>query len=62
MGSLAVAGIAATALSLFHDHNAAALVLFWNVGTAALVIGLGSLFGSRALSLVAPRPILGHLQ
>lgn len=58
MGSLAVAGVAATALAVFHEHDAAALVLFWNFGTLALVVGLGSLFGNRALAWISPRPVL----
>ncbi len=36
MGSLAVAAITATALSLFHVIDATAMILMWNVGTAAL--------------------------
>ena len=59
MGSLAVAAIVATALSVFHDHNAAALVLLWNVGVTVVVVGLGGLFGRRALTWIAPRPLFG---
>lgn len=58
MGSVAVASVAATALSLFHEHDAAALVLFWQIGTLAFVVGFGSLFGGRALSWVSPRSVL----
>jgi hypothetical protein len=47
MGSLAVAAITATALSLFHDHDASAMILVWNLGTAALIVGAGCLFGRR---------------
>ena len=46
-GALAVAAITATALSLFHTLDATVLVLIWNVGTAALFLGLGALFGWR---------------
>ena len=45
MGGLAVAAITATALSLFHDHDATVLILFWNLGTTVLITGLGTLFG-----------------
>jgi hypothetical protein len=55
MGSLAVAAIAATALSLLHDLDATVMILMWNFGTAALLVGLGSVFGERMLSWVAPR-------
>jgi hypothetical protein len=44
-GGLAVAAITATALSLFHDHDATALILVWNLGTTALITGLGTVFG-----------------
>lgn len=40
-GSVAVAAIAATALSLLHDRNATAVILMWNLGVAALIVGLG---------------------
>ena len=55
-GSLAVAAITATALSLFHYLDATVMILFWNLGTAAIMLGLGSLFGRRLFSRVAPRP------
>jgi hypothetical protein len=45
MGGLAVAAITASALSLFHDHDATVLILVWNLGTVALITGLGALFG-----------------
>lgn len=54
LGGLAVAGLTATALSLFHEHDASVLILVWNVGTALLLAGLGGLFGRRMLSWVAP--------
>ncbi len=59
MGSLAVAALVAAALSVFHDHNAAGLVLIWNVGLAVVMVGLGGMFGRQALMWVAPRPTLG---
>jgi len=47
MGGLAIAAITAAALSLFHDHDATALVLLWNLGTTMLIVGIASLFGRR---------------
>jgi hypothetical protein len=46
-GALAVAAITSSALSLFHDLDATMMILIWNLGTAALIIGLGSLLGRR---------------
>jgi hypothetical protein len=45
MGGLAVAAITATALSLFHDHDATVMILIWNLGTATLITGVGCLVG-----------------
>jgi len=53
--SLAVAAIASTALALFHDLDASVMTLMWNLGTAALLVGLGSAFWERMFSWVAPR-------
>jgi len=53
-GSLAVAAITATALSLFHDLDATVMILIWNLGTAALFVGLGSAFGGKMFSWAAP--------
>jgi hypothetical protein len=49
MGSLAVAAITATALALFHEMDASAMILMWNIGTAALFLGLGAVFGRGML-------------
>ena len=49
-GSLAVAAMTATALSLFHEIDATVMILAWNVGTAVLFVGLGALVGPRMLS------------
>ena len=49
MGGLASAGIAATALSLFHELDASVMVLLWNFGAAALIVALGGTFGRRIL-------------
>jgi len=51
---LAVAGLTAATLSLFHDHDASVWTLVWSVGTVALFVSLGAVFGSRMLSW-APR-------
>jgi len=52
-GSLAVAAITATALSLFHEIDATVMILAWNIGTAVLFVGLGALVGPRMLSWAA---------
>lgn len=52
-GSLAVAAMTATALSLFHEIDATVMILVWNVGAAALFVGLGALVGPRMLSWAA---------
>jgi len=55
MGSLAVAAITASALSLFHNHDATVLILVWNLGTTAVITGLGSLFGRGMFGWMAAR-------
>lgn len=57
VGSLAVAGIAATALSLLHDLDATLMILIWNLGTTALFAGLAGAFGRKMFSWVAPRSV-----
>ena len=52
-GALAVAAITSSALSLFHDLDATMMILIWNLGTAALITGLGGLFGRRVLRSTA---------
>ena len=47
-GGLAVAAMTATALSLFHDLDATVMVLVWNLGVAALIVGMSWLLGARA--------------
>ncbi|HEX9193148.1 MAG TPA: NrsF family protein, partial [Burkholderiales bacterium] len=37
-GGLAVAALTATALSIFHEHDASAIILIWNFGTAVLLV------------------------
>jgi hypothetical protein len=46
-GGLAVAAVTATTLSIFHDHDASAIILIWNFGTAALLVALGAAFSRR---------------
>jgi hypothetical protein len=55
MGSLAVAAITATALSLLHTIDATVMILMWNFGTAVLFVGLAGVFGRRMFRWVAPR-------
>lgn len=55
MGSLAVAAITATALSLFHTLDATVMILMWNLGTAVLFVGLAGVFGRTMFRWVAPR-------
>ena len=55
LGGLAVAAITSTALSLFHELDATMMILVWNLGTAALITGLGSLFGRGIFQWMASR-------
>jgi hypothetical protein len=54
-GSLSVAAITATALSLLHAGDATLMIIMFNIGTAAMFVGLGSLFGRRMFEWMAPR-------
>ena len=56
MGSLSVAAITAMALSLLHAGDATLMIIMFNVGTASMFVGLGSLFGRRMLEWMAARP------
>lgn len=56
MGSLSVAAITATALSLLHAVDATLMIIMFNIGTAAMFVGLGGLFGRRMFEWIAPRP------
>jgi hypothetical protein len=58
-GGLAIASIVAAALPLFHDHDASALILLWNVGTAALITGTAGLSGRRIFVWMAARLTMG---
>ena len=57
MGSLAVAAITATALSLFHVIDTTVMILMWNFGTAVLFVGLAGVFGRKMFRWVAPRTL-----
>ena len=46
-GSLAVAAMSATAMSIFHNLDATVMILIWNLGTAALIVVLGRLLAPR---------------
>jgi hypothetical protein len=59
MGGLASAGIAATALSLFHELDASAMVLLWNLGVAALIVALGGMLGPSLFASTSPPGIDG---
>ena len=52
-GSLAVAAMSATAMSILHSLNASVMILVWNLGSAVLIVALGSLLGRR-LAATAP--------
>lgn len=54
-GSLSVGALTATALSLFHTIDASAMILMWNVGTAAMFAALGAAFGRSAMGWAARR-------
>jgi hypothetical protein len=47
-GGLAVAAMAATALSLFHNLDATIMVLMWNFGVAAIIVSTSYVLGRRA--------------
>lgn len=55
VGSLAVAGITASLLPLFHNHDASVLILVWNLGIAVLLTAAAAAFGRRMFTWVAPR-------
>jgi hypothetical protein len=55
MGGLAVAAVTSFALSLFHELDATAMILVWNLGSAVLIAALASVFGRSMLASVASR-------
>jgi hypothetical protein len=54
-GGLAIAAIVAAALPLFHDHDATAMILLWNLGAAALITGVAGLLGRGLFGWMAAR-------
>jgi hypothetical protein len=48
VGSLAVAALTATALSIFHPIDATLMILVWNLGLAALFLWLSRRYAQRA--------------
>jgi hypothetical protein len=56
-GSLAVAAMTASALSLFHEFDATVMILMWNLGSAALLVALGALLGRRMFSWFPQHPV-----
>jgi hypothetical protein len=55
-GSLAVAGMTASALTLFHAFDATVMILMWNLGSAALLVALGTFLGRKMLSWLPQLP------
>jgi len=51
----AVAAMTAFALSLFHNLDATVMILIWNLGVAALIAGLASVFGRSIFTWTAAR-------
>jgi hypothetical protein len=62
VGGLAVAAVTSFALSLFHDLDATAMILVWNLGSAAVLATLSALFGKSMFGWTAARltPMLEH--
>jgi len=56
-GGRASAGLAAVALSLFHEIDASVMVLLWNLGAAALVVALAAVSGRSLFARVVPLQI-----
>ena len=48
--SLAVAAITASAMTLFHPLDATVMILIWNLGASALIVGAGSWLGRRLIA------------
>lgn len=46
-GSVAVAGMVAAAMSVFHSLDASVMILVWNLGTAGVIVALGACLGRR---------------
>jgi hypothetical protein len=57
-GSLSVAAMTATALSVFHELDASIMILVWNLGTSALIVVLGGTLGPKMLASLSQRRML----
>ena len=55
MAGLSVSAITATVLSLIHNPDASIMVLAWNLGTVAAIIGASSTIGRRFMGLAFAR-------
>ncbi len=55
-GALAVAAITSSALALVHDVDAAAMILIWNFGVAAVITMLGGALGARLFRVSRQTP------
>ncbi|WP_454743616.1 NrsF family protein [Cupriavidus necator] len=53
-GSLAVAAMTTTALSVLHPIDASAMILLWNFGVALLFLGVSARYGSRLFTWATP--------
>lgn len=54
-GSLSVAAMTATTLSILHPLDATAMILLWHLGLAAVFLWLGGRYGQKLLEWLAPR-------
>lgn len=54
VGSFSVAAISAASLSIFHPLDATVMILLWNLGLAALFIGLSRRYSGRLFDWLAP--------
>lgn len=45
MGGIAVSGLTASALTMFHPLDATVMILVWNLGTLAVIAGVTALLG-----------------
>ena len=55
LATLAAAALGATALRLFHEQDASAMILVWQFGSVALLANLGALAGHQILPWPLPR-------
>lgn len=54
-GGLAVAAITSFVLALIHQFDATVMILIWNLGTAALIAAIATLFGKPSFTWMASR-------